>query len=565
MASTYPIIRLNILNQTIVFQGEEVIEAEAIQEIHPIGIEVPASTARIRVWLDDTTRDSMRVFVAQAGTTDVRKFYQQYTLHDGKPCFKQDVLPPIRPYYIIWVSFYNAWCITSEGADSSDEEIYRGALYSSSDDVATPDLCTTWVIVSGNGGALPLPVVTYRSGGYTMREKFSPFSDGVYYQAMAAGLVVDVSESIDGTEHAIGRFYLEDWNNPKEGELELVCTDVIGTLENKTFLGNFYEVPTLVSKVIGDVLNSAGILYEVDAEIASKLIKGYIPGNISLREALQQVLFAAGAYALSSGDSKLKIKGTVIPESDFASGEIDVTITDGDKTDSQTLSVQPIVTGIDIVSHDYTKGQNVTEEIFSAWLAPGSYMIVYQKPYWHVQAEGVGDSLTYLATTNNEVLVSPDSGSYPDVTIYTIYGVFDFGTNYVYLHVPEPGGIATVTGKPWLDATQVFSWANPNSSSALANIWKIDNATLVPSIQSGEIEGEHETVANVLARVAAYASLRYLQKVTLFPRTDVDMGKIALVDSLYGKDIVGVIEKMSSDLSGGYLIKTEIVGAEHIA
>jgi hypothetical protein len=162
-------------------------------------------------------------------------------------------------------------------------------------------------------------------------------------------------------------------------------------------------------------------------------------------------------------------------------------------------------------------------------------------------------------------LVSPDSGVYPDVTIYTIYGEFDFGANYVYLHVPEPGGIATVTGKPWLDATQVFSWANPNSSNALPNIWKIDNATLVPSIQIGAVGSEHETVTNVLARVAAYASLRYLQKVTLFPRTDVDMGKIALTDSLYGKDVVGIVEKMSSNLSGGYLIDTEIVGTEHTA
>jgi hypothetical protein len=41
------------------------------------------------------------------------------------------------------------------------------------------------------------------------------------------------------------------------------------------------------------------------------------------------------------------------------------------------------------------------------------------------------------------------------------------------------------------------------------------------------------------------------------------LGNVALVDSLYGKDVVGIIEKMSSDLTGGYLINTEIVGTEH--
>ena len=563
MAETYPIIRLNILNETITFQDADVIEAETIQEVHPVSIEVPASMARLRVWLDDTVRESMRVLVGQAGEAGVRKYYQEYTLHDGKPCFMQEVIPPTEPYYITWVSANNVWCITPAGAESSDTLIYKSALYLSYDDVATPDLCTTWVAEPDNGGVLPLPTVTLESGGHTMREKFSPFSDGEYYQAMTAGLVVDVSEYVDGAERAIGRFYLEEWNNPKEGELELVGTDLVGTLENKNFLGNFYETPASVSKIVSDVIGGVEVLYEIDSTIASKLLKGYIPGNITLREALQQVLFACGAYALTTGDSKLKIKESIIPEASFTSGDIDVTVTNTEKTDSQSLNIQPLVTGVEIMSHDYAKGTTL-EEIFSATLPEGNYLVVYPKPYWSVIATGVGDTTTYLATTNDAVLVTPDS---PDnvpittvgVTAYTIYGEFDFGVNYVYLHVPAGGGTATITGYPWIDATQIFSWTNPDSSSAQPSIWKINNATLVPSVQTST----EETITDVLARIAAYASKRYLQKITLFPRTDIDLGNIALVDSLYGKDVVGVVERMSSNLSGGYLIETEIVGTEH--
>lgn len=560
MATTYPIVKISILGKTITFQDEDVIEAEVTQEIHPVSIEVPASTARIRVWLDDTTRDNISILVSFAGVSGVRGYYTQYTLHDGKPCFKKlSIGTPGSSYYIVWVSEYSAWCISTFAEDSS----YKGALYRSFDDVATPDLCTTWVNVSDNGGVLPLPVVTYESGGHTMREKFSPFSDGEYYQAMSTGLVVDVSESVDGAEHSIGRFYLEEWNNPKEGELELICTDAIGTLENKKYLGNFYETPTLVSRIIGDIFAGVGILYEVDSQVASKLLKGYIPGNITLREALQQVLFACGAYAMTTGAAMVKIKPSIIPDPTFVIGDIDVVITDEEKTDSQALNILPLVTGVEIVSHDYSKGQTL-EEIFSAYLTPGDYMVVYPKPYWHVEATGVGDAVTYLATTEGKVLVTPDS---PDnvpittlgVTVYTIYGEFDFGVNYVYLHVPEPGGTAVVSGKPWLDATQIFSWANPGSGTAQPNVWKIDDATLVPSITTSS----EEAIADVLGRVAAYASLRYQQRVSLFPRTDVDLGNIALVDSLYGKDVVGVIEKLSSNLSGGYLIETEIVGTEH--
>ena len=95
---------------------------------------------------------------------------------------------------------------------------------------------------------------------------------------------------MDGVEHAIGRFYLEDWNNPKEGELELVCTDLIGTLENKKFLGNFYETP-LVSNIVGDILAGVGFLYEIDSVASCSKV---ISRETSPCEALQQVLFACG-------------------------------------------------------------------------------------------------------------------------------------------------------------------------------------------------------------------------------------------------------------------------------
>lgn len=544
MATTFPIIRFNILGEMIIFQDDDVIDADVVQEIHPVSIEVPASTARIRLWLDDTKPlIDHYIEITGAGVDAVNGIYEICTAPQSTDLV---YINNATGVFIYWTGY--SWQILAES--------FFPVYYESSDAVSSPDLVTTWVVC--HYGELPLPTVTYvpQHVGLSLRDRFSPFSDGTYYQAMTTGLVVDVSESVDGSEHAIGRFYLDEWKIPKEGELELVCTDIIGTLENKNYLGNFYETPTLVGRIIDDILLGVGVLVEIDGSISSKKLKGYIPGNITLREALQQVLFVCGAYVLSTGGSKLKIKASPIPAGD---ADIDVTITDQDKTDANPLSIQPIVTGVEIVSHDYSKGQTL-EEIFSAFLAPGDYMVVYPKPYWHVEAVGVGDALIYLATTNDEVLVSPDSGTYPNCTIYTINGEFDFGTNYIYLHVPEPGGEVIVRGKPWLDATQIFSWTNPNAGSALPNVWKIDNATLVPSIATST----EETVENVLARVVSYASLRYLQKATLFPRSDVDLGKVALVDSLYGKDIVGIVKKMTSNLSGGYLLDTEFVGEEHL-
>ena len=451
MATTYPIVSLNILGETITFSGKDVIEAEVVQEIHPISIKVPASTARIRLWLDDEIED-------------------------------------------------------------------------------------------GNG--------------LTLRDKFRPFSDGEYYQAMAEGLVVNIRESIDGVERVIGRFYTEDWSCPREGELQIVCVDLLGMMDNKTYLGNFFENPTRVDVVIADIMAYIGVDYTVDATVAAKLLKGYLPGNISLREALQQVLFAAGAYASTAGGYQLNIKPSVIP---VANSIGDVTITDDEKTDSQNLKLQKKITGVTVMSHDYFKSEGVVEEIFSEDLEPGDYLVVYPKPYWHVWVDGVGDSLIYLANTNGDVIVSPDSGSYPNCTIYTTFGEFEFGANYVYLHVPNPGGQSLVLGKPWHESNQLFEWTSEGSDTTRANIWKIDSATLVPSVKTST----EETAIEVLARVVSYANLRYQQEITLFPCIDVGLGKVAVIDSLVDKDIVGIVERMSSDLTGGYLIGTEIVGLEH--
>jgi len=171
----------------------------------------------------------------------------------------------------------------------------------------------------------------------------------------------------------------------------------------------------------------------------------------------------------------------------------------------------------------------------------------------------LGDSLIYLANTNGDVIVSPDSGAYPNCTIYTTFGEFEFGANHVYLHVPNPGGQSLVLGKPWHESTQLFEWKSEDADNARANVWKIDDAMLIPSAKTST----EETAVEVLARVVAYVNLRYQQEITLFPCTDVGLGKIAVVDSLWGKDIVGIVEKMTSDLSGGYLIGTEIIGLEH--
>jgi len=487
MTHTHPIIRMDIANESVVFQDTDVIEAETVQEIHPVGLVLPASTARLRILLQGE-----------------------------------------------------------------------------------------------------------------MQDKFSPFSNGTYYQSLVTGLIVKIYESVDDVETYVGRFYLDKWRNPSQGQIEFTCIDAIGVIGQLQFDGKFYELDTPVSTIISDLLDPIAMGFEVDSVIAAKTLKGYLPGNKTIRESLQQVLFATGAYASCAQSDVIEIKDGVIPIAGavhpgsyyddentlydtalYSDQIVEAPITDLDKTDKQSLNLLQLVTAVEIISHDYSQG-NTEEEIFSATLEPGDYKVVYPKPYWEVAATGVGDRVVYLALADGTLLLTADSGTtYPDVTILTLYGEFEFQTNSVFLHVPEPGGAVLIKGRPWIDSTQSFLYVNPDSVRnyesgavydapdalydistyqrewsvyAAPNIWKIDQATLVQAALA----------PSVLAKVVEYARLRYQQNITLFPRLDIETGEVKIVDSLYGKDIVGVIERMVSNLTGGYLMDTEIVGLERI-
>lgn len=436
---------------------------------------------------------------------------------------------------------------------------------------------------------------------YTTNPDFNPFSHGRYYQSLAANTLADLLEYKDGAETYIGRFYLDEWDNPSEGILTFSLQDAIGVMENITFDGVFYESPTTVTGIISSLAIYAPCEITLDPTLAGVELKGYIKGGITLRGALQQVCFAAGAYATTQGSNQIQIKPGRLPhgravlipyyyddkaakydiDSVYSDYTADGTILDTEKLDRQQLRILPMVTGVELITHDYVKS-GTAETIFSDTLEPGDYKIVYDKPYADVSVWGVGDVPEALGTeADNEVLVTEDSGTYPNVTIIGKTGSYAYGPNSISLHVTE-AGLVEITGYPYNDNTQALLWVNPASIQAYSegaiydfsdvydgtsstywrdwtilapqNSWKITDGTLVNKTAG----------PSVLARIVEYANARHEQTITALPEKDIESGLVYILDSLYDKKLVAEAEFMTTNLSGGNLKETRLVGVERM-
>lgn len=431
---------------------------------------------------------------------------------------------------------------------------------------------------------------------YTTDEAFSPFA-GIYYSSLSRNIPAEIYESIDNVEYLIGVFYLDRWLAPAENQVQFEFIDAVGVYANTEYAGTFITEATAVSTVIADILNPVGIPYTVAANVGARTVKGWIaPGKV--RDALQQVCFAARCFVSTAKSEYVMFTDAKLPIANanasfgyygattYGDGTyynrvaIGADITDDDKTDQQKLTHLPMVTDVVLHSHDYyhpADGVQTAEEIYNAYLEPGNYIIAYPKPYWKVWADGVGSVPVYISTEDSKVITTEDSGeTWALARVATESETFIFYSNSMTIQVLVAGQI-TIYGYPWLDNIAAHRYSEADATTQFIQGFyygqelygtkrysKITVLTATPNAVS--IEGatlvSSDIAEDVLDKVVEYGKLRYVQNVRLLPNPDYTLGNIQVVDSLYGKDIVGITEKMISNLTGGFLIEAEIVGLE---
>jgi hypothetical protein len=362
--------------------------------------------------------------------------------------------------------------------------------------------------------------------------------DGEVFQLLSERLPVTVYESIDGENTFIGKFYLEEWENVSEYEFHFRAIDIIGVLDTIDYDGGFWSTATTLQTVLSAILDPIDVLFSVDATIQDVEISGWNPPG-TYREAVQQVCFAAKATTSTFGSDRLLINPIEIPI-----GVYDRKVMDSEKLMEQSIKLQPLVTSIELISHNYTQGDEL-KTIFEKYLEPGFYKIVFDQPYYDIIIDGPGYAPELFITDDGEFIVTDDD-EYIEVG-----GEYVFGPNSLSLDVQEAGTV-TITGYPWIDSKRSFTfYESVEQEYANKNALKVDSATMI----------NVDNAQSVLDQMRDYYRQRYTKNISLLP-SETQIGDMLLTNTIYQKHILGIVQKMDFNLTGGYIAKTDMLGIE---
>jgi hypothetical protein len=333
------------------------------------------------------------------------------------------------------------------------------------------------------------------------------------YAALKLNQPLDVYEEVGNDTVYMGQFYLKGWENISENEVKFTCVDRMGVLGDLQYNGGFWETATDAEGILDAMMLAAKTPYELDEDLVGATIQGWIP-SMSYREAIQQIAFAIGGYVDCARSGAVKIrKMTLIAD---LSG-YDNTIGREAKSLSGSLALKPLVTGVSVISYKYTK--QTVDIIFESYLAAGTHTILFSAPATSVGIVGGYASITSKAAHWAIVSVSIS-------------------------------GTIRIQGELYAESEAVYS-VNMSGldASVPKNVIKIEDTRLIHA-------GNATTTAQ---RLYDYYQQRYLLKTKLFAPVAA-AGTSVLIDTLQSKQIGGIVEKMTLDLTGGFTAQTEVNG-----
>jgi len=375
------------------------------------------------------------------------------------------------------------------------------------------DIKSASVVEEVNPPSVEVTANAFEVSLFSTTPQFSIIDPTGDYAALKLNQPLDVYEEVGNDTVYMGQFYLKGWENVSENEVKFTCVDRIGVLGDLQYNGGFWETATDVESILDALMLAAKTPYELDEDLVGATIQGWIP-SMSYREALLQICFAIGAYVdcARSGAVKIRKMNLIADLPGY-----DNTIGQEAKSLSGSLTLKPLVTGVSVTSYKYIK--QTVDVLFESYLAAGTHTILFSAPATSVGIVGGSASITSKAAHWAIVSVSIS-------------------------------GTITIQGELYAESEAVYS-VNMSGldTSVPKNVIKIEDTRLIHA-------GNATTTAQ---RLYDYYQQRYLLKTKLYAPV-ASAGTSVLIDTLQSKQIGGIVEKMTLDLTGGFTAQTEING-----
>ena len=381
------------------------------------------------------------------------------------------------------------------------------------------------VIEQINPLATELPINTLELTLFSVAGDFSIVNPSGFYANLQYKQPLDIYETINGSSVYLGKYYLDKWESISANEAKFYASDAIGLLDSKDFLIGYVFTADLDSDdVIDRIMSAAGIGYNLDASLEGINVGTFYVNTfpvVSCRVALQNVLFAIGAYATCARSNIIQIKSFELA-GDL--GSFDHVITTAQKSLNSPVTLRPLATGVQIASHDFNAIVNnaipTDYPLYSTTVETGEVMLILPD-----KARNYFENGTLSRTTLEE------TPYYLKINV-TVAGTWNVFENAYF---PEGSIIKTIVNGSLPVGTP-------------SNIIKINDAFCVRS----------HNINTITQRVYDYYQQRYLQNAKLFAQ-QVAPGDSVLI-AAQGKWIAGIIERMETDLTGGFVSNVEIIG-----
>jgi hypothetical protein len=198
---------------------------------------------------------------------------------------------------------------------------------------------------------------------YSKDAEFSILNPQGIFSRLQQRQPLKVYEYLDGVKKNIGTYYLDEWENEDEYNINMTGIDLVGVIDGTDFAGGTYN-EVAAGDIIEEIMTSADAEYELDSNLASKVLSGIISA-CTHREALQQVVFAIGGIVDCSRSNKIKI----YPMPTVISSHIGK----DRKFQGHKMKLKPLVTGVEVTAHNYVDGVDYPQVfgVYNTNLAPG--------------------------------------------------------------------------------------------------------------------------------------------------------------------------------------------------